>query len=366
MTQINHLLYAIGRYTLGSVFVFSGLIKLNDPIGTAIKLEEYFAVFTYDVASFFQYLAPAAKEWAFFVILLELVLGAALLMGRRQRVTLWVVVGLLVFFSFLTFYSAYFNKVTDCGCFGDAIKLTPWQSFTKDLLLLSIAVPLLWASSRTEAAQRFTYQDAALIGIVGVAWLLGAYAVWHLPYIDFRSYRVGSDLVALSKPSGMLQFAYIMEKDGKEETLYELPKDTAYHFIGTTMLNPDVLPKIPDYALWHGEEDGTEASFSGTKLFIVVQHAIQPKFIQEATALSTQCSGVATPWVVASLEEEALTALLPENLTQVPRYFADATVLKTIIRAPLGYVLLSNGVVKGKWSMHDAPSIATLEDALRE
>ena len=124
------------RFFVGGLFIFSGLIKLNDPVGTEIKLEEYFEVFGQDFGSFFLVFKPFALEIGMILIVLEVVLGVAVLIYYHMEITTKVLLGLILFFTFLTFYSAYFDKVTDCGCFGDAIKFTPWESFIKDLVLL--------------------------------------------------------------------------------------------------------------------------------------------------------------------------------------------------------------------------------------
>ncbi|MEQ9414769.1 MAG: DoxX family protein, partial [Cyclobacteriaceae bacterium] len=130
------------RLFVGGLFIFSGLIKLNDPVGTQIKLEEYFEVFAVDFGSFFHVFIPWAMEIGMVLIILELALGFAVLLHYKMNTTMWVMLSLMVFFTFLTFYSAYFNKVTDCGCFGDAIKLTPWESFYKDVILMVFVLHL--------------------------------------------------------------------------------------------------------------------------------------------------------------------------------------------------------------------------------
>src|SRR5690606_6578086 len=112
--------------------IISGLIKLNDPVGFSFKLEEYFSTGVLDLP----FLIPYALAIALFLVIFEVMLGIMLLMGYQARFTVWNLLLMIIFFTFLTFYSAYFNKVTDCGCFGDAIKLTPWESFTKDVVLL--------------------------------------------------------------------------------------------------------------------------------------------------------------------------------------------------------------------------------------
>ena len=133
-------LYTLSRYLVGVLFIFSGLIKINDPIGTQIKLEEYFEVFSADFTPLFEHLVPLALILSVILCTLEIVIGIALLMNYKMKITRVILLSLIVFFTFLTFYSAYFNKVTDCGCFGDAIKLTPWESFTKDIILLSFSL----------------------------------------------------------------------------------------------------------------------------------------------------------------------------------------------------------------------------------
>jgi uncharacterized membrane protein YphA (DoxX/SURF4 family) len=134
------------RFFVGGLFIFSGLIKLNDPIGTKIKMEEYFEVFAEDFGSFFHHFIPWSLEIGMIMIILELALGVAILIYWRMNLTAWVLLGFMVtFFTFLTFYSAYFNKVTDCGCFGDAIKLTPWESFHQGYCFNGFcAAPIFW------------------------------------------------------------------------------------------------------------------------------------------------------------------------------------------------------------------------------
>jgi len=103
------------RFFVGALFIFSGLIKLNDPVGTEIKMEEYFEVFTQDFGSVFHYFIPWSLEIGMIMIVLEVALGVAILLLYRMEITTWVLLLLMIFFTFLTFYSAYFDKVTDCA-----------------------------------------------------------------------------------------------------------------------------------------------------------------------------------------------------------------------------------------------------------
>ena len=125
-------LVLISRVLVGSLFIVSGLIKANDTLGFSYKLVEYFEPGVLNM----EFLIPFALPLAFLICVVEIVLGALVLFGYRIKLSAWLLLGMILFFTWLTFYSAYFNKVTDCGCFGDAIKLTPWESFTKDVVLL--------------------------------------------------------------------------------------------------------------------------------------------------------------------------------------------------------------------------------------
>ena len=134
--------YLVGfcRIFVGVLFIISGLIKLNDPLGFSFKLEEYFSQGVLDLPVFM----PYALTLAIIVVTIEVLLGVMLLLGFWPKTTVWSLLGMIVFFTFLTWYSAYYNKVTDCGCFGDAVKLTPWESFTKDVVLLVLILVLLF------------------------------------------------------------------------------------------------------------------------------------------------------------------------------------------------------------------------------
>ena len=135
---MNYLII-FSRFLVGWLFIFSGFIKLNDPLGFSYKLQEYFEVFGVE------WLSSLSLFLAISICSLEVLLGLCLLLGSYIKCVMWGNLALIIFFTFLTFYSAYFNKVTDCGCFGDAIPLSPWESFTKDVILL-ILITILFVN----------------------------------------------------------------------------------------------------------------------------------------------------------------------------------------------------------------------------
>src|SRR5210317_810907 len=134
-----NLLTQIARLLVSVTFVFSGFVKLVDPLGSAYKFEEYFGA---DVLNL-EFLAPFALQFSILLILAEIMLGVMLLLGYKPKLTVWSLFLISVLFLFLTWYSAYYDKVTDCGCFGDAVKLTPWETFYKNVVLIVLVIFLM-------------------------------------------------------------------------------------------------------------------------------------------------------------------------------------------------------------------------------
>ena len=353
-------------FLVGGLFIFSGLIKINDPVGTQIKMEEYFEVFASDFGSIFHVFIPYALPIAVIMCVMEVVLGVALWAGFRPKLTRWALLSLIVFFTFLTFYSAYFNKVTDCGCFGDAIKLTPWQSFGKDIVL---TVLILWLFFQPEAKnQRNAAVGSWLTGVATAGALgLAVYAIQHLPPIDFRNYKVGNHLPTLMKPEEPCQFVYVMEKDGKKVELSEYPTDKSYQFDTMITVNQEkCTPKIQDYRAWNDTSDYTQRSLTGRKLIITVNN----------TQKTNKASFVAINQLVAQLKNVEVVVYTAtdgkefevfrhEVQLAVPYYYADGKMLKTIMRSDPGLFLLEDGSVKGKWHYNDVPSAQEVEKALQ-
>jgi len=357
-----HVISQVARYLVGVVFIFSGLIKLNDPVGTQIKLEEYFEVFAADFSAlhgFFHFLIPYALPIAVLVCAAEVILGVALLVLYRMRQTTWSLLALVIFFTFLTFYSAYFNKVTDCGCFGDAIKLKPWESFTKDLVLLALIVLILFRrlDFGSPVSQRVGGWIVGLTVVLSVG--LGVYAIRHLPPIDMLPYRVGANIPAQMKPSETFRYQYIMEKDGNKFEFEKYLSDTTYKYKEMVLLNPEAKPKITDYAVWNSEGDFTQQTFEGNRLIVVLYDVRKAdlKSMEKIGVLAKalEASGV-QPMALTASDETTFEMFRHETQLAFPYYFADATVLKTIIRSNPGLLLLSNGTVKGKWHFNDVPS----------
>lgn len=356
------------RFIVGGLFIFSGAIKINDPVGTAIKLEEYFEVFASDIAPFFEFFVPMALPLAVFLCVIEVVLGIAVLLNYRVKLSYWLLLIIIVFFTFLTFYSAYFNKVTDCGCFGDAIKLTPWESFIKDIILLVLIVFLfVKKDAMADTADRNLTKDIIVGAATVVSLFIGIYAIQHLPFIDFRAYKIGNNLPELMEPSGELKYEYVMEKDGKEYRMEQYPTDKSYTFKEMVVLNPEVQPKITDYAVWNDDGEFTQETFTGNKLFIISYSVdkVNKEPFTEINLLVNQISGQVDTWALTSSDPTSFEEFRHEVQLAVPYYFSDATVLKTIVRSNPGLLLVQNGVVRGKWHYNDVPTSGEVLGLLR-
>jgi uncharacterized membrane protein YphA (DoxX/SURF4 family) len=318
-----NILSAFSRILVGTLFIISGLIKANDTIGFSYKLEEYFAP---DVLGW-TFLEPYALAFAVFVCIAEILLGLATLLGARINLVAWLLLVLNLFFTLLTFYSAYFDKVTDCGCFGDAIPLTPWQSFYKDVVLMIFIVIIFIYRNKIKlnnTSQNLSYLTIAttlmsLFGLMILNWafplvfalvLFGgslaillllnsnfkdwvvalfalilsggfiSYTQEHLPIKDFRAYAVGKNIAeGMTIPEGAPlpvyknTFIYLNKSTGKEESFTEenYPwNDDNYEFVDrkSVLVQKGYEPKVKDFVFYTDEGDEVSHYFSENEEFV--------------------------------------------------------------------------------------------------
>lgn len=353
------------RLLVGGLFIFSGLIKVNDPVGTAIKLEEYFDVFSNDIAGFFYYFKPFALYLAVVLVVVEVVLGVMLILGVKSKFTLWALGLMTVFFTFLTFFSAYFNKVTDCGCFGDAIKLTPWESFYKDvILLILIGAIVVLRKHLPKSAPKWA--NLTTVGVLILCFFLSIYAIRNLPFIDFRAYKVGVNIPQNMQPSEALSYSYVMKNSaGETVTFDQYPSDESLEFVEMVLQNPDALPKISDFAVWNEDGDYTEAIFTGNKLLLLISSfsKMSDSNLEDIDLLinSLKDSPIEVVLVAAASEDE-IQELKSSRSWDMLSVQADATVVKTIIRSNPGIMLLKDGTVLAKFHHNNTPDPSDVLD----
>jgi len=316
------LLIHISRVFVAATFIFSGFVKLVDPLGSAYKFEEYFG---YDVLNM-EFLIPYALPFSIMLILIEIMLGVMLLIGYLPKVTVWSLLGIISVFLFLTWYSAYFDKVTDCGCFGDALKLSSWGTFYKNIVL--IVFILLLVLKHEFIKPLFSLNTVKWTSFLSffVFLFITYYVLVHLPIIDFRPYAIGKSI-----PEGM-------EYVGDEE------------------------PPIHDFLLERVDgDDLTEEILSKENVLLVVAYNLSKSDLQGFSNIKTITDAAIekgyTVYLVSSSMIEEYEAIKNDFNLNIEMLFCDGTTLKTIIRANPGIVTLEKGIVTGKWSWVDADSV---------
>lgn len=357
------ILVGISRVIVGILFIISGLVKLNDPVGFSFKLKDYFAPEVLDLG----FLVPYALLLAIVIVIFEVLLGVSLLLGYIRKFTLWSLLLMIVFFTFLTFYSAYFNKVTDCGCFGDAIPLTPWESFIKDVVLLFLILILFlgqkYLTSLFNAGTRGILVFAVFVGCLAMAY----YVLKHLPIVDFRPYKIGANIKeGMSIPEGapgpVYEYKWKFNINGEEKVITtngDYPQvDGELISTETEMIQEGYTPPIHDFTMERDGEDFTEQFLNEENLVVVVAYSLGNTEkdgyipIKEITDKALK-NGYSVIGLSAS-SQEMTEALAEKYRLNFNFYFCDETTLKTIVRSNPGIMELDNGTIKQKLHWNDA------------
>ena len=371
--------FNFSKWFVGVLFIFSGLIKANDPLGFGYKLQEYFEVFH------LTFLSNWATGIAVFLCVLEIYLGALLLFGFWSNRVTKGLLALIVFFTFLTFVSAAFKVVTSCGCFGDAIPLTPWQSFTKDLILLVMIVYLYRHRDKLVAVTDNPRAQKVLATIVLVSALLfGTFTYNYLPIFDFLPYKVGSSIPESMKiPEGAAQDEFLImyqlknKATGKIKTMsdkdymkLEVWKDNNWEVVGTPekkLIKKGYDVKIKDLII--SDASGTDYTKEITENpyynLVVVAYDLKntdEKAIGKLNALALNATDQFNIRSVLLTSNSAQDADIFSKKMKLfmEVFYADAVPLKSMVRANPGVLLLKNGVIIDKWHYHTMPSFEYL------
>ncbi|KPM30658.1 Hypothetical protein I595_3154 [Croceitalea dokdonensis DOKDO 023] len=355
-------LVAFSRIFVGVLFIISGLIKLNDPVGFSFKLEEYFSPGVLDLPFFM----PYALALSVIVVIVEVLLGIFLLIGFKPKFTVWSLLGMIVFFTFLTFYSAYFNKVTDCGCFGDAVKLTPWESFTKDIVLLVFILILLIGIKHIKplfsAKLNWTLLGISLAGCI----LFCNHVLNHLPVKDFRPYKIGANIadgmtVPEDAPKAIYEYAWRFKVNGADKIVVtngDYPTvDGEFIDVETTQIQKGYEPPVHDFTIEQDGTDYTDAMLSEEKLVMVIAYDLAKSNYEVFAALKTITDeAIAKGYKVIGMSASSTEigkALGKEHKLNFDFYFTDETTLKTIVRSNPAILVLERGTILQKAHYND-------------
>lgn len=351
------------RLFVGLLFIISGLIKLNDPLGFSYKLTEYFGEPVFNLPFF----EPYTLALALLLVILEVVLGVMLLIGYRSKLTIYSLLVLVILFSFLTFYSAYFDVVKDCGCFGDALHLRPWQSFTKDIVLLFFILILYFNQKLVKPL--FSEKLVSVIAFTSflLSCFMGYWVLNHLPLVDFRAYQVGKNIqkgmeIPEGAPKSVVDMVFIykvngVDKEFAEKDLMNIPGGATFVDRKDKVITEGYVPPIHDFAMDKDGSDYKEELLNEPKLLIIVAYDLAKADASgmksiEKTIKSATLKGYKIIGMTASSPEEIAKTKNQFGLS-FDFYFCDATTLKTIERANPSIVILKKGTIKQKVHHND-------------
>ena len=369
------------RIAVGLLFIFSGLIKINDPLGFSYKLEEYFDVFHTG------FLYSFALSLSIILCSLEIILGFALLIGVRAVSVTWGLLLLIIFFAFLTFYSAYFKVVQTCGCFGDAIPLTPWQSFSKDLVLLLLVIILF--INRRNIRPLFSKKtgDNLLIVSAIIAVGMGMYTYNFMPVMDFLPYKVGANILdemrtpADAKPDEYEVTYHLKNKktgetkvmNDKDYLKSNIWKDNDWKVEGdpeSVLVKKGFTPKIVDLAIQDGQGNDYTKELLSNPFYnlVIVAYDLNHTDVEAIGCLNALAATLAQNFntrtvLLTSNSAKDAEAFSKKNHLVMETFYADGVPLKTMVRANPGIFLMKNGVIINKWHYHSMPKY---EDLVKE
>lgn len=358
------ILVQISRVIVGVLFIFSGLVKANDPMGLSYKMQEFFEVWG------IRELNDFTLMFALIINGIEIVAGVALLLGWRIKMFVWILLALIIFFTFLTGYALFSGKIKTCGCFGDCLPLTPAQSFWKDILLMLLIVVLL--VGRNYIRPLLPGMLNGLLVFLAVLFSIAAqwYVSHHLPVVDCLPYKKGNNLLKqMQVPEGALPDSFAItfryRKDGKEVAfdMKNFPADfdeEKYEFIdrNQTLVRPATgKAAITDFVLRDTAGNDVTADILNQNrryilLFVQDATTAQNNWIQNATAVANSAAGKGIPvYVVTATLRQVQSQLF--NVKNIQVLMGDATVIKTAARVNPSYILMEGAVVKGKWANAD-------------
>lgn len=378
----------LSRFLVGGLFIFSGFIKANDPLGFSYKLKEYFEVFQNDTDwSFFESLAHAALPFAVIICASEIVLGVMLLIGYRRDLTLWLLFAQIAFFTFLTFYSACYNKVTHCGCFGDFLKLRPWESFWKDVALM-ILITILFAGKKN-IIPLWNPMVQGTVFLLGLIFSIGfpIYAYRNLPPLDFRAYARGESIKKnMEKGPGykdpvyesMLVYENINTGELKEfnqddymkSKIWEDTLNWKWHSTENKLISEAVnAPRITDFSVTDMNGNSVTDSLLNDKNYSFWLIVYDLKETENDPTLMAQINDF---YKLASQEKFNFIAMTASSAKEIDNFkhqhnalydfvTVDAIVLKTMIRSNPGLMLLKDGTVIHNWHHNNLPGFTDVK-----
>jgi len=362
---VGNLFLQFSRLLFGAVFVFSGFVKAIDPLGSSYKIEDYLRNF----GGIFETMAEYAFVLAIALSTIELLIGLSLILKVHLNLTTLLALFFMLVMTPLTLYIAIKNPVTDCGCFGDALVLSNWATFFKNLVLITLIILMGVYHTKFRPFLSSKIQNIATVTFIAAGILLSVYSYRHLPLIDFLPYKIGVNIpkameVPDNAPSDEYKTTFIYEKNGlqKEFTLENYPKgDSSWVFVDqkTELISKGYKAPIHDFSIMNAQfDDITQQvlNFPGDS-YIFIMYDLNETSVEGAKKAEI----IYQNYLKAGIKCYALTGSSDADVQKfkdktdvtIPFWKTDPTVLKTIIRANPGLILLKKGTIKGKWNWRD-------------
>ena len=361
------------RILLGLTFMFSGFVKGVDPLGSVYKFNEYFDVFH------LTWLSPFTLSLAIILCSLEFIIGYMLIAGIKPKFSTWAVFLFMVFFTGLTLYSYVYNPVSDCGCFGDAIKLTNGETFFKNLILLLLASILI--STLKNAKPFFSPKNEIRFLILGAGIILisSVYSIRHLPIIDFLPWKKGNKISEQVLSTPEVSEITLVYKDKKTSELFEYTAKTlpyqdsvkwnSIEFVEQKkkIITPYKEAPIHDFVIT--DVDGeilTEKimTYEGYQFILVAYdlNKTNQKAFKNINNFVTGCDTNSIPFIgLTGSVPELIDVFRHEVQAMFPFYMVDETALKSMIRSNPGLILIKDGEIIDKWAWRDIPLFGEIE-----
>ncbi len=360
-TNLNYTLNVVSRWVVGLVFLFSSFVKGVDPMGTMFKVQDYMSNWELFGMSF-TWAYPLAGTLAVALICAEFLVGVMLIFNAFRIFSAWLLALMMAFFTVTTFIDATTNLVDDCGCFGDAIKLTNWQTFWKNIAL---DVPTVWIvlTRWMRRKRRFERDSIVFIGALAVMLVFCIYNIKHEPVIDFRPWKVGNQMVDMEQGSTPqsyvtyknIQTGEIMEMESAK--LMDYMADTAWantwEWTSSRVEMPEI--KAPGFSMFdmEGSDRALELITAEDGLVIVTIHHLEKIDAEDVEEIKTARTlagenGKEIVLLTSALPEDILIWMYENGIEDMDFYFADATAIETMMRGNPGFMYVKNATVVDK------------------
>jgi len=349
------------RVALGLVFIFSASAKGIDPIGTAYRVEDYLDAYGW------YWLFDYSFALSVFLITVEFLIGFALLFKLRSKLAALGVLLIMIIFTIVTYFDARDNLVPDCGCFGDAIKLTNWETFYKNIILIIMAIIVFVMQKRIVGKKPYWFQNIVLLLFGGLFIWFIFYNYNHLPLLDFRDWKVGNDMKSENLDKVMTYVTY-QNKETGEQKEFQSPdypwNDSVWmskwEFVDQRIDESAVVRKhhliIQDSLGNDFTKELIENPENQLLLISPLLRDASEKGMMKAGILYQQAMDVDVDFaMVCASDPASVKKYVTVYNMYYPVYFADDIELKAMIRSNPGLVYLRNGVVMGKWHYNDFP-----------